>query len=298
MYFQSSLGWQAVQAKSMSSEQPPTDEQIISAAMKNNEKVANYGETAVGRVYKALLRSGFRPENCLQIIKGHPDILQYSAREIDERFEMWHICQFTKTQFFELFVQCPELIDFDDEKTLRKLYSQLLATVSTPKNIWRLLMSSPNIIADDPKITQAKLKYILNSMEVDVPDLVKSGALGLSLPKIKSRHMLVVRLGFYKKRNWKASETDPNKNTRLFRITDSSEEEFAEKVCGISMKEFDAFNELYERELEEKVQEAIEYEENSDNDSDATDSDDDAFDPRENSDYYDDRNRARYKKKR
>lgn len=287
-----------MRVKSISSDQRPPDEQLISAAINSNEKVARYGQKAVEGVFKALLWSGFKPENCLNIIKTHPDILQYSSRQIEERLEMWHMCQFTKTQFFELFVQCPELIDFDDDRALRKRYSQLIATVSTPKNIWRLLMSSPNIIVDDIKVTQAKINYIMDSMEVDVPDLVKSGALGLSLQKIKSRHMLVVRLGLFKKRNWKAAETDPNKNTRLFRIMDSSDEEFAEKVCGISMKEFEAFIELYERELEENAQEAMEYEENSDIESDATDSDDDDFDPRENNDHYDGRNRSRYIKKR
>lgn len=154
-------------------------------------------------------------------------------------------------------------------------------------------------MSDDWKVIMKKIDYILDEMQADVTDLVKSGSLALPLNKIKTRHILLVRLGIYKKRNMKASELDNNKNPRLFRIMDSEDPEFALKTCGLSIKEVEAFCELYERELDEKHQEEIEYEENSDLESDdESDENENNFDPRESEDYYDDRNRRQYFKKR
>lgn len=265
-----------------------SDSENIRNLVKNNERLEFYGEDRVQRTYDVLLRAGFTSENSLTIIDSHPNVLRFSPKQIEDRLEMWHMAQFSRPQFYELFVQCPELLDLDDENLLAKRYAQIRTIVHTPKNIWRLLMSSPNIIVDDFRSVQRKVDYILNEMEADVTDLVKSGSLGLSLKKIKARHMLLVRLGIFKKRNYRASELNPNKNLRLFRIMDVDDEVFATKTCGISIKELEAFYDLYERELEEKEQEKEDYELDEESDEEF-DSDDENFDPREKQDYYDDR---------
>lgn len=260
----------------------------VTNLLAKNERISYYGESAIQRTYSVLLKAGFTHENCVQVIDKHPDLLRFKPKQIEERLEIWKSAQFSPTQFYELFVQCPELLEFDDENQIGKRYAQLSAIVSTPKNIWRLLMSSPNVMVDDMSTIQEKVDYITEEMEADVTDLVKSGSLGLSLNTIKARHVLLVRLGIYKKRNWKASELIQNKNLRLFRIMDVDDEEFARKTCGISMKELDAFYDLYERELEEESKSRQDYEEDDESDE-ASDSDDDNFDPRERKDYYDDR---------
>lgn len=268
----------------------------IEDAIKKNPNLAYYGYDSIQRCQNSLLRAGFTTENTFEVINGHPNILRFTPKQLEQRLEAWHVCNFTDTQFYSLFVQCPELLEFNDEAYIAKRYAELERYVSTSKNIWRLFMSSPNLLADDLKIIREKIDYILNVMEADETDLVKSGSLGLSIQKIKSRHMLLVRLGIYKKRNWKASEMDPNKNPRLFRIMDAGDKEFAARTCcGLPLQELEAFYELYERELEEKKKEAIEYEEGCDEESDYdTDDDDNEFDARVNEDFYDDRNRRKY----
>lgn len=270
----------------------------LNKAIAANEKVAFYGEDVLERATKCLHNAGFTPLNIKKIILEYPEILRINPEQIEKRLEMWHICQFSKTQFFDLFVQCPELIEFDNEEMLSKRYAQLRSIVATPKNIWRLLMSSPNVLVDDMRSIQKKVDYVVENMEADVTDLVKSGTLGQPMDKIKTRHTLLVRLGLFKKRNPRASELNPNKNPRLFRIMDVGDEEFATRTCGISIKELEAFTELYEREMEEMAEEEIDWEEDSDLESDYdSESDEDDFDPREKEDYYDGRNRRRYKKK-
>lgn len=267
------------------------DHVSITNLLAKNERISHYGESALQRTYSVLFKAGFTHENCIQVIDKHPDLLRFKPKQVEDRLEMWKMAQFSPTQFYELFVQCPELLEFDDENQIAKRYAQLRAIVATSKNIWRLLMASPNVMVDDISTIQEKVDYITEKMEADVTDLVKSGSLGLGLNTIKARHVLLVRLGIYKKRNWRASELNPNKNLRLFRIMDVDDEEFARKTCGISMKELDAFYDLYERELEEESRSRQDYEEDDEEDEldEASDSDDDNFDPRERTDYYDDR---------
>lgn len=252
-----------------------------------------FGQNAIVRMSQALMSAGFTPQNCMKIVNKYPEVLYIKPRQIQERLEMWHMAQFSPTQFYELFVQCPELLSFDDEHSISKRYTELKGIVATPKNIWRLLMSSPNVLVDDFQSIQDKVDYITKEMEADVTDLVKSGSLGRSLNEIKCRHVLLKRLGIYKKRNRKASELDPNKNFRLARIMDGSDEEFVSKICRISMKEFETFCDLYERELREEREEIADYEEATDDEYDDNEEEND-YDPRERGDYYDDRHKRAY----
>lgn len=275
------------------------DNELIEKVLQKNEKLSSFGRDSVERAHNVLLRAGFTSDRSISIIDSYPNVVCLSPKHLENRLEMWHLCQFSKTQFYELFVQCPELLELNDENYIAKRFSELHCIVHTPKNVWRLLMASPNVMFDDWKSIEKKIDYILNEMHADVTDLVKSGSLALPLQKIKTRHTLLVRLGVYKKRNMKASELDQNKNPRLFRIMDSEDPEFALKTCGLSMKELEAFYDLYERELDELQKEQIDYEELSDLESDdELDDNEHDFDPRETEDYYDDRDRRQYYKKR
>lgn len=248
------------------------------------------------QVRQVFLKAGFSEENITKIIETYPNILLIRPKAIEDRLEIWTKCQFSRPQYYQLFVQCPELLEFDDERAISKRFSQLMSIVATPKNVWRLLMASPNVMVDDADVIVQKVDYVLRKMEADVTDLVKSGTLGLPLKTIQMRHTLMKRLGLHKKRNWKESELSTNKNPRLFRIMDSGEEEFARKICGISMKEYQAFCDLYERELKEANDAELEYEQIESDSEDEWDSDDDEFDARESKDYYDDRHRRRYQR--
>lgn len=273
---------------------PPVD--FVGEAIASNERIATFGRHRVQMIHNGLLKAGFTPENSIEVIKGHPEVLRFTPQQLEKSLEAWHICNFTQTQFYDLFVQCPELLEFDDQFYIASRFAELKKFAATPKNIWRLLMASPNVLVDDEKVIRAKVSYVLNEMEADETDLLKSGALGLPLSKIKTRHMLMVRLGIYRKRKWKASEMDPNKNPRISRIMDSNDTQFATKVCGISTKEFEAFCELYEREMKELKEEAEDYNDLSEDDTDTDDSDGEEFDARQNQDFYDDRSRRRYTK--
>lgn len=170
----------------------PPDDHLLRYAIKNNSKIAYYGQDRAEDIYNVLLKFGFTPENAVTVLNKNTDILRINGHQLEKRLEMWHACQFSRTQFYELFVQCPELLDLDDENHLNKRYAQLRSIVATPKNIWRLLMASPNVLYDDMHVINQKVDYVVEKMEADITDLVKSGTLGLSLDEIETRHTLMV----------------------------------------------------------------------------------------------------------
>lgn len=193
------------------------------------------------------------------------------------RLEIWKGCQFGDKHLFELIEQCPELLDFTNENMIRDRMADLKVIAEKTKYIWRLLMASPNVLTDNMKVLDAKNEYLRKVMQVDVTDIVKSGVFSHSLLKIKTRHMMLVRLGIYKERTKHYNELDPDKNPRVAKIVDTSNEDFANKVCGISLIEYEAFEGLYKRELMNKrdVVEDKDIEDDDDSDEGEEDVDED-----------------------
>lgn len=267
---------------------------VLDAEIATNKKLAIFEKSSIQQAHETFMRAGFTAENAFKIIKKHPSIVRHQSQKLENTLECWRSCQFTNSQFIQLFVQCPELLEFDNENELRSRLANIKMFAQRDKNIWRLLMASPDIFTHSPQVFQAKADYLLDEMKVDVSDAVKSGVFSHSLEKLKCRHMLMVRLGIYKEKRKNANPLDSNKNPRVFRIMDSSDSEFARKTCGISIAELNAFNALYRRELAEEREEPDEIDERSDSDDD-DDEDDGEFDPKEK-DEYDPRDRKRYDK--
>lgn len=262
-----------------------------------NPAIAEYGEAFVARTFEVLLNAGFGIDECVHMVDGYPTLLRIQRADLENRLEIWKACQMSKTQYFHLFTEQPALLECDDEAYLVNRWTRLQQIAWTTKNVWRLLIQSPNVLFDDMASINEKADYILKTMHADMTDLVKSGSLSLPLDKIMARHVLLERLGIYKKPNPKASVLDPDKNPRLMRIMDSSDDEFAKKVCGISLGELEVFYELHERELKELAKERADYNEDTDDEYDSEDSDEEYnFDAREPIDYYDNRQKRKYYK--
>lgn len=246
--------------------------------------------------HKALMDGGFTPENAFTVIRKHPYVVRYQPQQLLQTLEMWRGCQFSNNQFIELMVQCPELLEFTDANQLERRSSEILSFAQTPKNLWRLLMASPNILTDNIQMIYAKADYLLDVMDVDITDMVKSGVFASSLEKIKCRHLLLVRLGFYKPRPKDQNPLDPNKNLRIARIMDTPDDEFARRICQISMSEVRAFNAYCTRELEEAKDDAEEEVDCDTSDGEDYEESDNEFDPRAEKGTYDPRHKNRYNK--
>lgn len=222
--------------------------------MRAYPQLAKFGTKTVNRAYQSLQQQGFDAEGSLKIIKDNPLVLRYRPESLYHRLEIWRGCQFGEKLTQELLKQCPELLDFDDEKYIRERMAELKTFALRDKNIWRLLMASPNLLTEDLSVFYAKCNYLTGIMKVDMTDAVKSGVFSYSLRRIRTRHMFMVRLGIYKEKTKHYNELDPNKNPRLKRIMNSDDVYFATQLCRVSLLEYETFVELYRRELKNNKQ--------------------------------------------
>lgn len=238
----------------MEQTQPATDYELkkehIEEAIKATPTLANVSPQMWQKAHETFLNHGLGTNSFLQIVTGNPKILMRSPRKIVDTLEYWRSCQFGEHFLFLLITKYPFLMDVDDKRRLLKQISFLQSYVSTSKNVWKLLMNCPTLIEQTESAIEAKILYMKEKMRIDIPEIVKSEALGKPLEEIRCRHVFMERLGLFKPRPLKADPNEPSKNPRLYKITDTSEKTFATKVCHVTLAEFEAFKELYARELE------------------------------------------------
>lgn len=205
--------------------------------------------------HELFINHGLKTTNFLRIVTSNPTILSRQPRKIIESLENWRSCQFGENLSHLLLTKYPELLDVSDGRKLLKKVTFLKGYLGTNKNVWKLLMNSPDLIQQNEATIKKKIDYINQTMRIEIPEIVKSEALSKSLFDIQCRHMFLDRLGMFKPRPPKADPDEPTKNPRLYKITDTSDKTFATKVAHVSFEEFEAFEELYRRELKRKDRE-------------------------------------------
>lgn len=192
-------------------------------------------------------------------------MLGRQEKQLLQGVEVWRGSQFGDRKVTQLLERYPNLLDYTNERALLQRVAYLKDYAGNLSNVWRLFMSSINLVVDKEIMIEKKIEYIRDVMRIEAAEVVKSEAFSQKLEDIECRHVFLERLGMFKPRSKKADPNEPTTNPRLYQITDTSEKRFATKVCFVTLDEFEAFQLLYQREREAK--------ENSLEESDAEDSD-------------------------
>lgn len=228
-------------------------EQIhIDEAIKIEPTLAVFSPEIWRRAHQTFQNHGLETVNFLRIVTGNPAILKRTPDKIISCLEIWRACQFGENLLHLLLTKYPELLDVSDSHQLLSHIGFLQSRVSTGKNVWKCLMNSPDLIAQSEVSIEEKLNFITDVMRIEVPELVKSAALTLSFEELRCRHQFLLRLGLFKPRPPKADPNEPTTNPKLYQITDTSEKSFATKICHVTLPEYEAFKDLYAKELEQK----------------------------------------------
>lgn len=242
-------------------EQTQLEQSHIDEAVRLNPLLSRVSVTQWQHAYETFMNHGLYTSNFLRIAVGNPDVLVRPKHRIIDAIENWRSCQFGEKLLFLLLTKYPELLDVSDGLRLRKHISYLKTFAGTGKNIWKLLMNCPDLMEQSERRIEEKVKYLKEVMRVEIPEIIKSEALSKPLEEIRCRHVFLERLGLFVPRPLKVNPDDPSKNPRLYQITNTSEKAFAVKVCHVTLIEYEAFKELYERELQRIEDDADEEEE-------------------------------------
>ncbi|EDW53990.1 uncharacterized protein LOC6613089 [Drosophila sechellia] len=228
-------------------------EQIhIDEAIKIEPTLSVFSPKIWRRAHQTFQNHGLETVNFLRIVTGNPAILKRTPDKIISSLEIWRACQFGENLLHLLLTKYPELLDVSDSHQLLSHIGFLKSRVSTSKNVWKCLMNSPDLVAQSEICVEEKLNFIIDVMRIEVPELVKSAALTLTFEELRCRHQFLLRLGLFKPRPPKADPNEPTTNPKLYQITDTSEKSFATKICHVTLPEYEAFKDLYAKELEQK----------------------------------------------
>ncbi|XP_039950186.1 transcription termination factor 4, mitochondrial [Bactrocera tryoni] len=239
-------------------EQTQLEQSHIEEAVRLNPLLSRVPEAQWQKTHETFLNHGLNTSNFLRIAVGNPDVLARPKQRIIDAFENWRSCQFGEKLLFLLLTKYPELLNVSDGLRLRKHISYLKTFAGTDKNVWKLLMNCPDLMEQSEHRIEEKVSYLKEVMRIEIPEIIKSEALSKPLEEIRCRHVFLERLGLFVPRPLKANPDEPSKNPRLYQITNTSEKTFATKVCHVTLIEFEAFKELYERELQRAEDDAEE----------------------------------------
>ncbi|XP_011194262.1 transcription termination factor 4, mitochondrial [Zeugodacus cucurbitae] len=235
--------------------QTQLEQSHIDEAVRLNPLLSRVPLTQWQYAHETFMNHGLNTSNFLRIVVGNPDVLSRSKQRIIEAIENWRSCQFGEKLLFLLLTKYPELLDVTDNLRLRKHISYLKTFAGTDKNVWKLLMNCPDLMEQSERRIEEKVTYLKEVMRIEIPEIIKSEALSKPLEEIRCRHVFLERLGLFVPRPLKVNPDEPTKNPRLYQITNTSEKTFATKVCHVTLVEYEAFKELYEREVQRKEDE-------------------------------------------
>lgn len=200
------------------------------------------------RTHNLMAQEGIETANFLSIVTGHPEVLTKHPDRLLTSMNCWRSCQFGDRQMQALLAAHPQLLDFTDHNQLAQRVAFLHSYFETRKNVWRLFINCPNLVMDKEKDIRPKIDYVLQTMRIEVQEIVRSCAFVADLELIRCRHVFLERLGLFKPRSLKAEPGDPNSNPKLHQITDTTDKRFAVKVAYVTLEEYEAFVELFRKE--------------------------------------------------
>ncbi|KXJ74950.1 hypothetical protein RP20_CCG012685 [Aedes albopictus] len=212
-------------------------------------QLTKYAPELWNRTHNLMAQEGIDAANFLSIVTGHPEVLTRPPGRLIASMNCWRSCQFGDRQMQVLLAAHPQLLDLSDHNQLAQRVAFLHSYFETRKNVWRLFLNCPNLVMDKEREIRPKIDYLLQTMRIEVLEVVKSCAFVADLELIRCRHVFLERLGLFKPRSLKAEPGDPSNNPKLHQITDTTDKRFAVKVAYVTLEEYEAFVELFRKEL-------------------------------------------------
>ncbi|XP_065083650.1 uncharacterized protein LOC135705734 [Ochlerotatus camptorhynchus] len=224
------------------------EKETLTKLFQSAPQLAKYVPELWHRTYNLMAQEGIDTANFLSIVTGYPEVLTRHPDRLTSSMHCWRSCQFGDRQMQVLLAAHPQLFDFTDHNQLAQRVAFLHSYFETRKNVWRLFLNCPNLVVDKEGDIRPKIDYVLQTMRIEVLEVVKSCAFVADLDLIRCRHVFLERLGLFKPRSLKAEPGDPSSNPKLHQITDTTDKRFAVKVAFVTLEEYEAFVELYRKE--------------------------------------------------
>lgn len=197
---------------------------------------------------------GFKGFKYAFMITQNPKLLITPRDKLFTLLNDWRALQFGDRDTLELLERYPELLNFKHTAETHKKFETLKQFVGGGSKLYKLILNAPTVINQSLPDLNEKINYFKNVMKVDPVEVYKSDSFSYDITTIKTRHIFLNRLGLYIVKKKK----DPNemsKNPKLAHIYETSDKRFATKVCHVTLDEYETFQELYKKELDDELAE-------------------------------------------
>lgn len=227
------------------------DEETLNEAIHKEPRLLDVHLSLWESSLKALRDCGFSGKECLNMFIAAPSLLKTKPDVILSCMKNWRTTALGDNKLISLFTSCPLLLFVELREIRRRI--PVLKSLSSQKHSLELLRRYPDLMFVDWSDFLAKVNYVEEVMKINRSDISKCDLLSCSLLELKTRHVFLERTGNYVPKNPKVAEHLQRQNPSLRQIVDSDDIEFATKVAGLTVEEFEVFRELYKEELNQTV---------------------------------------------
>ena len=242
-----------------------------------------YHSTALHRVLDLMLELGFKESDITDVFLSSPELLNSKGDELEQAVRLLHsegfsVRQMTLTlkrnpnittaveRVLDLMRVLRDMETFPDSNLQEVLTTHCelldapgsvmeanyntLMSVFRRSDIKRMLRRNPLVLLQSKEEVDAKVRYVYHTMGLDQNDMVWANLLCHDLDHIRTRHQFLHRAGGFEKPDKNGATKEPN--PFLKDILGSTDEEFAKKIAGLTLAEYNVFKELLllERELQ------------------------------------------------
>jgi mTERF domain-containing protein, mitochondrial len=231
--------------------------EILEAAPElNNYPIEQWQST-----YHHLVNEGFASRKFRFIILQTPKLLITPKEKITTLINSWRGYQFGDKETISLLERYPELLNIQHNNELSLKIGTIKEYVGGVSQLVKLLSNSPAVLSDSLPVINEKIDFLKDVMKVTPAEVYKSEALSCDLIVLKTRYEFLQRLGLFVP-NKKKDDVANSKNPPLYKITDTSNRKFAAKICHVTLEEYEVFEEVFQRELDNEIEEESSDDEN------------------------------------
>ncbi|XP_013389231.1 uncharacterized protein LOC106157962 [Lingula anatina] len=201
-------------------------------------------------VIDALHFTKFDSFQILQLIDDDIDIMKYGRDHMYNVFSLLRSFGIDHSKINSVVLRCPELLT-TPTKTLLTNFHQL-KTMFTNRHQRVIILRSPGVMVAQPEDTKAIYDYVLNTMKLEVKDMLLGRLFDHSLDHVRKRHQFLLRAGVYHTPGKATVSEHHHGNPNLKLMLDTSDRAFSEDVAGLTFEEYKVFCKMMNAEFEEE----------------------------------------------
>lgn len=217
------------------------------ALIKNLEEVID--------VIHVLLDYGLQKKDITHILNIYPDIIAIKKQHMVPKIQMLQEQGLGIDAIVRMICKQPDLLDKDLSRVPQHIKE--LKHLFKTKDTFTLLEKSPVLLHCDMDYITERFNYVFVEMGISQAQMRYCNLFSHSMEHIHTRHMFLVRAGFFKKAKMKEGQKDLN--PKLDMILDTSDAQFLKMFGNMTLKDYETFKRLLVRDrIKLKAEETFE----------------------------------------